>query len=87
MKVVNVSVDMIALFNKNGEPKPIKFRLTSKDGEYITVKVKKILLKNKLKIANKKYFSFRCQSIIRGLEKVYELRYDTNEFKWILFKM
>ncbi len=86
MKVINKDIDMIAWFKQDGQLIPLKFRLIEAD-ENIVVKINKIVVKDILKVAGKTVHNFRCQSLIHGIETIYELRYCTNDFKWTLFKI
>lgn len=86
MKVLNKEVDMIVWFNPEGQVRPIRFRLTE-DDEKIVIEVNKVIHITEEKISGKKVRTFKCQSIVNGIEKTYELRYHSDELKWILFKI
>lgn len=87
MKVIAKSIDMVVWFNEKGEPNPIRFRVTKEDSSFKVIKVDKVLYKEEEKLAGNKMIVFRCQSIIDGVDKVYEIKYELSTCKWILFKM
>lgn len=87
VKVYNKSVDMIAWFQKDSAIRPMRFKLTQDDGEEITIKVNRLINRTTEKVAATIYENFKCQSVINNVERVYELRYDQKNFKWILYKM
>ncbi|MHC1682240.1 MAG: hypothetical protein AB6733_04745 [Clostridiaceae bacterium] len=87
MKVVAKPIEMIAYFTKEGEPHPIKFRLTKEDDQNFIIKVDKILFKEKERIAGNDVLVYRCQSVINSMDKVFELKYDLKNCKWVLFKI
>ncbi|MGF7060153.1 hypothetical protein [Brassicibacter mesophilus] len=86
MKVVDKKIDMVVWFKPDEELIPIKFRLTE-DKEQLVIEVNKVIVKDEEKIAGRTIHTFRCQSIINGVEKVYEIRFITNDLRWILFKI
>ncbi|WP_454052941.1 hypothetical protein [Clostridium sp. Marseille-Q7071] len=85
MKVVAQPIDMVAWFDSDGEIHPVKFRIVDETTE--VVKINKIICKEKEKLAGNLMMIFRCQSIINDKEKIYEIKYDLNSCKWILFKI
>lgn len=86
MKVVNQEINMIAWFRPQGKIRPIKFQMTEGD-ENIVIKVDRVVKKDVDKIAGVLIHIFTCQSIIKGIQKIYELRYNTKNLNWILYKI
>ncbi len=85
MKVVAQPIDMVAWFDSDGEIHPVKFRIVHETTE--VVKINKVIWKEKEKLAGSLMMIFRCQSTINNREKIYEIKYDLNSCKWILFKI
>ncbi|MPW25156.1 hypothetical protein GC105_05050 [Alkalibaculum sp. M08DMB] len=86
MKVVAKEIEMIAWFKKVDMPIPIKFKLINSEEKQI-IKVDKIIHTNQEKLAGNKMYIYRCQSVISGNEKLYELKYEVDRCKWYLFKI
>lgn len=82
MKVLMKPVEMIAWFNYEGLPRPVRFRV---DGE--VVKVQQISFITEEKLAGNRMKIYRCQSEVNGQLKVFELKYELQTCKWFLFKM
>ena len=87
MKIVARSIEMVAWFSKDGIPHPVRFRISNEDETVSVIKVDKVILREKEKIAGNNMLVFRCQSSIYGQEKIYEIKYDITTCKWILFKI
>lgn len=87
MKVVNMPIEMIAWFTDAGNINPIKFRVLSQGKQNKTVKVDKIITKSQEKLAGNRMTVFQCQSIIDGVERKYEVKYEIDTCKWVLFKI
>lgn len=87
MKVVMKPVEIIAWFTQDGMLKPIKFRMKDDREAYITIKIDRVIDRKEEKLAGNKMLVFTCESIIRGTEKIYEIKYELNTCKWFLFKI
>jgi hypothetical protein len=87
LKVVAKSIEMIAWFTKDGTPNPIRFKIEGEDESVSVIKVDKIIEKDKERLAGNPMMVFKCQSLIDGIEKIYEIKYEVNTCKWILYKM
>lgn len=87
MKVVAKPVDMVAWFDSRGEANPVRFRIESQDSTFIIVKIDRIVFKYMEKLAGNIMLVYRCQSMIDGCERVYEIKYEITKMKWILYKI
>lgn len=87
MKVVAKPIEMVAWFTVDGVPNPVRFRIKDENEPWVVIKVEKIITRNLEKYAGNERLVFLCQSIINGLEKTYELKYERSTCKWILFKI
>ena len=87
MKVIMKPVDMIVWFTKDGVPHPLKYRFENDNQENITVNVDRIVFREEEKLAGNKMLVYKCQSIINGIERIFELKYELNTCKWFLYKM
>lgn len=67
-------------------PIPIKFIISDGDHKQI-IKIDKVICTDEEKLAGNKMYIYRCQSIIEGNEKLYELKYEVDKCKWYLFKI
>lgn len=85
MKVVAKPIQMIAWFNKDGSINPIRFKI-EEDGNKV-IKVDRILKSERERLAGCIMEKFTCSSVIDGVEKLYEVKYDSKSYKWILFKI
>lgn len=86
MKVVSKEIEMIAYFKDDGKINPIKFRL-EEDGKYQVVKIEKIVSIDLQKLCGNKMWVFTCSGVINGEEKIFEIKFDIQQSKWILWKI
>lgn len=82
MKIMMKPIEMIAWFDLGGLPRPVRFRI---DGE--VVKVQKLCGQSEERFAGNKTKIFRCESVISGQLKTFELKYELQTCKWFLYKM
>lgn len=87
MKIVAKVIEMIAWFKEDGDIRPLKFRMSQGQGEMQVIKVDQVISIDKEKFAGNVMYLFRCQSEINGELKRFELKYEPETSKWILFKI
>ncbi|WP_422487083.1 hypothetical protein [Gudongella sp. DL1XJH-153] len=87
MKVLMKPIEMIAWFNGEKFPVPLRFRLQAEDGSNLVIKIDRILFQEEEKLAGNRMVVYRCEGVVQNLEKVFELKYEILTCKWFLFKM
>ena len=85
MRTVAIEIEMICHFSKDGII-PLKFKYQERDN-YKVIKVDKVVSKNTEKLCSNISLVFDCQSVIYGVERLYQLKYMVSDMKWILFKI
>lgn len=86
MKVWMKPIEMIAWFNQDSMPVPLRYRIKLNDGSNKVVKVDKVIHKEEEKLAGNRMIVYKCESIINNLQRIYELKYEIDTCKWFLFK-
>lgn len=87
MKIWMKSVDMICLSSCEGEIRPLKFRIREDASEPRIVKIDRIISKKEEKIAGNRMLVFTVQSVMDGIERVYEMKYEIQTSRWYLYKL
>lgn len=87
MKVVAKPVDMVVWFTREGAPKPIRFRLETDNGESVTIAIDRIFHKDLEKLAGNNMLLYRCEGCINGVIRQFEVKYELNTCRWILFRI
>ena len=87
MKVLMKPIKMIAWFNEEGVPTPVRYNMTLEDQSNITIKINRIIHKREEKLAGNRMLIYTCQSVINNIEKIYELKYELSTCKWFLYNM
>lgn len=87
MKVVAKAIDVVAWFDKEGVPHPVRFRITNKDSMDHVVKIHKIMNRDMEKLAGNLMYKFDCLSVINGTERPLQIKYEIDSCRWILFKI
>lgn len=87
MKVLMKPIKMIAWFDEDGVPTPVRYNMRAEDQANITIRIDRIIQKKEEKLAGNRMLIFTCQSVINGLEKRYEIKYELSTCKWFLYKM
>lgn len=87
MKMIMKEIEMIAYFQKEGMPEPLRYRIADEQGELQVVHVDRVLWKKEDKRAGNLMLTYACQSAFDGVERRYELRYEAGTFRWFLSRM
>ena len=87
MKIVSKPIRMIAVFWPNKNPIPYKFKIQDEDGLMQTIKIDKILYSYTNRMAGIDSIIYECQSLIRGTDMRYELKYLIASCQWLLYKI
>ena len=86
LKVVCKPIEMIAWFEKDGKVHPIKFRLKEDDQNQV-IPIERIRCVKLEKLGGNQMYVFECESHFKGIMKIYEIKYEMDTCKWMLFKI
>lgn len=86
MKIVAKPIEVLAVFSATGEIRPYRFRISS-DPHMQTIRVDRIVHVEEKKVAGISAIHFDCRSQMDEREIMYQLRYQTEDQRWILFKI
>lgn len=86
MQVICKPIDIIAVFDKYGTVKPIRFKIMEND-ERKTINIDRIVQMDKSDYSANRVRIFTCESIVENYLKTFQLRYDLNTMRWDLYKM
>ncbi len=86
MKVLMKTVDMIFLSTSEGAITPLKFRFTEGD-QSTTIRIDRIIERKEEKLAGNRMLVFTVQSVLNGIERIFEMKYEIQSFKWYLYKL
>jgi hypothetical protein len=87
MKVLALPIEMVSYTDNKGVIKPIRFRLANEDESFKVIKIDKIVTKETEKLAGNVMVVYKCQSLVDGIQRIYEIKYELTTCRWILFKM
>ena len=87
MKIIAKPIEMVAWTDINGKINPIRFRIANEDESISVIKVDKVVTVDKEKLAGNNMLVYKCQGMIKGTERLYEIKYEISSCKWILFKI
>ena len=87
MKVVAKPIEVISVMDTKGNITPLRLRIQRDDESLQVIKIDKVITRANEKFAGNRMIVFTCQSLIGNIEKKYELKYELETCKWILFKI
>ncbi|HEY5524910.1 MAG TPA: hypothetical protein VIK26_06190 [Clostridium sp.] len=87
MKILALPIEIVSYTDNKGTIKPIRFRMQIGDEPMQVIKIDKVICTDKEKLAGNNMLVFKCQSVIDGVERLYEIKYELSSCRWILFKI
>jgi hypothetical protein len=85
MKVVALPIEMVSYTDNKGYIKPIRFRMQIEDNPMETIKIDKVRVRDTERFAGN--IIYKCQSLIDDVMKLFEIKYELETCKWILYKI
>ncbi|MBU3185685.1 hypothetical protein [Clostridium estertheticum] len=86
MKIIAKPVEMLLWTDINGKMNPVRFKIANEDESIYVIKIDKVLTIDREKLAGNNMLVYKCQSVIKGAERLYELKYELSTCKWMLYK-
>ena len=86
MDALNRPVEMIATCSPEGELRPARFRVRGKDGEMVTVRIRRIRDREEIPYAGIESFRYVCTALIHDRERLFELRYSVRYHRWVQWR-
>jgi hypothetical protein len=87
MKIIAKPIEMVAWTDTKGNINPVRFKIVNEDESYSVIKIDRVLYVDKERLAGNHMLLFKCQSVINGAEKLYEIKYELSTCMWMLFKI
>ena len=87
MKVLALPIEMISYTNNKGYIRPIRFRMQIDDEPMEVIKTDKVIVKDTERFAGNIMLVYKCQSLIDDVMKLFEIKYELETCKWILYKI
>lgn len=87
MRVIAKPIEVISHTDSKGEIRPLRLRLQTEDDSFEVINVDKVILKQQEKLAGSPMLVFRCQSLIDNTERQFEIKYELQTCKWMLYKI
>jgi hypothetical protein len=87
MKIVAKPIEVVSYTDDKGDIRPLRFRIQNEDQTTKVVRVDKVITKETEKLAGNYMLVFKCQSLIDNIQRLFEIKYELQTCKWILFKI
>jgi hypothetical protein len=87
MKIVVKPIEVVSWTDIKGNMNPVRFKITKEDESSSVVRIDKVICVDKEKLAGNNMLVFKCQSVINGADKLYEIKYELSSCRWVLYKI
>lgn len=79
------SVEVVAVFDMQGKPTPIRVRLPVENGENVVLKIDKITRTDIDRTTGNLMLKYYCETIRGDVSMPFELRYEAATFCWFIY--
>ncbi|WP_435791276.1 hypothetical protein [Clostridium sp.] len=76
MKIVAKPIEVVSWTDTRGNIHPVRFKIINEDESISVIKIDKVICVDKEKLAGNFMLMYKCQSVISGVEKLYEIKYE-----------
>lgn len=87
MKTIAKPIEMLAWFNREGIPTPVKFKITNKDETESVIKISRIIKTSEERLAGNRMIIYNCLGEVAENERPFEIKFELGTCKWVLFKI
>lgn len=87
MQVLAKPICVVSWTDEKGVIHPVRIKVQKEDESEVIIKVDRVIITEKEKLAGNEMLLFRCQSVINNQQRLFELKYELKTCKWMLFKM
>lgn len=87
MRTLAKHIEVLAVTDIQGNMSPLRFKAKTKDDEDIVISIDKIESKEYEKLAGNVMLLYRCRGLVNDKERDFELKFEINSCKWMLWKM
>ena len=87
MKIIAKPIEVVSWTDTKGNINPVRFKIVNDDESNTVVKIDKVISMDREKLAGNFMLVYKCQSVVNGADKLYEIKYELATCRWILFKI
>lgn len=87
MKIIAQPIEVISYTDSKGDLRPLRLRIKGQNETVKVIKVDKVIIKEFEKLAGNLMLVFKCQSLIDNVQKQFEIKYELQTCKWMLYKI
>lgn len=87
MRTLAIPIGVLTATDEAGMMYPLRFKALTKNKEDIIIKVDKVESKELEKFAGNPMLLYKCRGLVNDKERSFELKFEINTCKWMLWKM
>ena len=86
MERVNCPVDVISICSANGEIRPLRLRMETKDHNLLRVDIDEVVSSKEIQYVGIEAQIFLCRATVRGKRWLLELKYTIRSHSWCIIR-
>ena len=86
MEKINSPVDVISVCSANGDIRPLRLRMETKDHRLLRIDIDEIVSSKAIQYVGIEAQIFLCKAIVKGKQWLFELKYTIRTHCWCLLR-
>lgn len=87
MRTLARPIEVITITDEKGNISPLRFKAKSKDNIDLVIHIDKIFSRESERLAGNSMLLYKCKGLVNDKERDFELKFEINSCKWMLWKM
>lgn len=87
MRTIALPIKVLSVTDEKGNMSPMQFKAKAKDETDLLIKIDKIYSKEFEKLAGNVMLLYKCIGLVNDRRREFELKFEINSCKWMLWKM
>lgn len=80
-------IEMIVQVDPEGIMRPLRYRIRAEDQSVEVIKADQVLSRTEEKFVGNRTVVFKCQTEINGINRPFELKYESCTCRWFLYRI
>ena len=86
MEQMNCPVEVISICSANGEIRPLRLRMETKDHNLLRVDIDEVVSSKEIQYVGIEAHIFLCRAMVLGKQWLFELKYTVRSHSWCLMR-
>lgn len=87
MRTLAKPIEMITFSDETGVMIPLRLKIKTKDNKEMVFKIDRVVSRELERLAGNVMILYKCKGVIENKEREFEVKYEMNSCKWMLWRI